>query len=220
MMKGETQEFQTGCATWDYVSKETFERFTQFAYTGDYSIPKMEKRNRVAMQREAVTDDSSPSTSNRIRRWDEAEADPNLVVEQPEPEPFDWNDFAGKKDTKKKGKSADLRPYWMVEPPAPTADADLEQGTVPITKRDKYPERYSHAHSDDFQSLTFPLLAPRNNHDKTCEPAEHFDPDQSFTEVFLSHASLYVLGDFKPRNPYYQPHCSTCPLPQPVHIYI
>jgi hypothetical protein len=31
------------------VSKGTFERFTQFAYTGDYSIPKMEKRNRVAM---------------------------------------------------------------------------------------------------------------------------------------------------------------------------
>jgi hypothetical protein len=26
---------------------------------------------------------------------------------------------------------------------------------------------------------------------------EHFDPDQSYTEVFLSHASLYVLGDFK-----------------------
>jgi hypothetical protein len=85
----------------------------------------------------------------------------------------------------------------MVESPAPTTDADLEQGTVPITKRDKYPELYSHAHSDDFQSLTFPLLAPRNNHDKTCEPAEHFNPNQSYTEVLLSHASLYVLGVFK-----------------------
>jgi hypothetical protein len=41
------------------------------------------------------------------------------------------------------------------------------------------------------------LLAPRNNHDKTCEPAEYFDLDQSCTEVLLSHASLYILGDFK-----------------------
>lgn len=85
----------------------------------------------------------------------------------------------------------------MDEPPALMTDADLEQGTVLITKRDKYPERHSHAHSDNFQSLTFPLLAPRNNHDKTCEPAKHFDPDQSYTEVFLSHTKLYVLGDFK-----------------------
>jgi hypothetical protein len=71
------------------------------------------------------------------------------------------------------------------------------RGIVPITKRDKYPEHHSRVHSDDFQSLTFPLLAPRNNHDKTCEPAEQFDPDQSYTEAFLSHASLYILGDLQ-----------------------
>jgi hypothetical protein len=50
---------------------------------------------------------------------------------------------------------------------------------------------------DDFQSLTFPLLVPRNNHDKTCEPAEQFDPDQSYTEAFLNHTSLYILGDLQ-----------------------
>ena len=193
MMKGETAESQTGCARWDYVSKETFERFTQFAYTGDYSIPKMEKRNRIAMQKGVVPDNSLSS-----KRWDKAEADPDLVVEQLEPEPASfWGQFASKEDKKKKGKLADLRPSWIVESPAPMTDADLEQGTVPITKRDKYPERHSHVHSDDFQSLTFPLLTSRNNHDKTCEPADHFDPDQSYTKVLLSHASLYVLGDFK-----------------------
>jgi len=85
----------------------------------------------------------------------------------------------------------------MVESPAPMTNTDLEQRTVPITKRNKYPERHSHIHSDDFQSLTFPLLASHNNHNKTCDPTDHFDPDQSYTEVLLSHASLYVLGDFK-----------------------
>jgi hypothetical protein len=162
------------------VSKETFERFAQFAYIGDYSIPKMEKRNRVALQKEAVTDDSSSDSHHRL---DEVKGE---TVD--EPEPAVRHISTSKKDKKKKAKSADLRLSWMVESPAPTTDADLVRGIVPITKRDKYPEHHSRVHSDDFQSLTFPLLAPRNNHDKTCEPAEQFDPDQSYTEAFLSHA--------------------------------
>ena len=36
---------QVGNATWKDVSKETFERFVQFAYTGNYSIPATEKRS-------------------------------------------------------------------------------------------------------------------------------------------------------------------------------
>lgn len=62
----------------------------------------MEKRNRFTIQKETVTDNSSPSTSNRRHRWDEVEADPILVIEQPEPEPFDWSGFTSKKDKKKR----------------------------------------------------------------------------------------------------------------------
>jgi hypothetical protein len=188
-MKGGMAESQAGCTIWADVSKETFERFAQFAYTGDYSIPKMEKRNRVALQKEAVTDDSSSDSHHRL---DEVKGE---TVD--EPEPVVRHISTSKKDKKKRAKSADLRLSWMVESRAPTTDADLERGIVPITKQDKYPEHHSRVHSDDFQSLTFPLLAPRNNHDKTCEPAEQFDPDQSYTEAFLSHASLYILGDLQ-----------------------
>jgi hypothetical protein len=145
---------------------------------------KMEKRNRIAVQKEAVMDDSSSSSLRRLRkRWDEAEADKVDNAEpaddwdidlkgsgEPEPEAV-HNILTSKKDKKKMTKSVKLIPSWMVESPAPTTDADLEQGTVPITKRDKYPERHSRVHSDDFQSLSFPLLAPCNSHDKTCEPA-------------------------------------------------
>jgi hypothetical protein len=45
-------ESQAGCTIWGDVSKETFERFAQFAYTGDYSIPEMEKRNVIERFRE------------------------------------------------------------------------------------------------------------------------------------------------------------------------
>jgi hypothetical protein len=37
----------------------------------------------------------------------------------------------------------------MVESPAIT-DTDLEQGAIPITKRDKYLESYSRIYLDDF----------------------------------------------------------------------
>jgi hypothetical protein len=193
MMKGEMGESQAGCTIWADVSKETFERFTQFAYTGDYSIPKLEKRNKVVLQKEAVTDDSlSDSFHGLMKRLDEAKAE---TVD--EPEPADDLNIDLKRSKKKAKSAADLRPSWMVKSPAPMTDADLERGTIPITKRDKYPARHLRVHSDDFKSLNFPLLAPRNNHDKMCEPAEHFDPDQSYTEAFLSHASLYILGDLQ-----------------------
>lgn len=48
--KGEMAESQAGCIIWADVSKEKFERFTEFAYTDDYLIPKLEKRNRFAIE--------------------------------------------------------------------------------------------------------------------------------------------------------------------------
>jgi len=53
MIKGSLSEAQAGCTTWKEVSKETFERFVQFAYTGDYSIPDW---NKFAESQEADTD--------------------------------------------------------------------------------------------------------------------------------------------------------------------
>jgi hypothetical protein len=224
MMKGGMAESQAGCTIWGDVSKETFERFTQFAYTGDYSIPKMEKRNRVAMPEEAVTDDSSSDSLHRLRKArSKAREDPDLVVEEQEPElANDWDinlKGSSKKYQKVKGKSRNPFSYFPDESSAPPTDLDPEQetsppitrvispitrGTSPITRVTspttrgyKYPKPHWRLYSDDFQSLTFQLLAPRNNHDKTCEPAEHFDPNQSYTEVFLSHASLYILGDLQ-----------------------
>lgn len=156
LMKGLWSDSQAGSAAWDDVSKETFERFAQFAYTGDYSVPMTEKSNRNPKKQKAVTNGSSLSTSNGIVSWEGPDA--YLSYED---ESFEVNriDVPAKKHKKKKGRIA------------------VPEGT--------------------FESLSFPLLALRNNHSDTCEPAEHFDQDHSYSNVFLSHASLYVLGDFQ-----------------------
>ena len=160
------------------------------------------------MQKEVVTDKSSPSILHSLRiKQGKTKANPDLVVKaleklelklslvkeevpgpasnqgvnpiesiEPEPE-ASYSYYTSKKDKKKKGKSANLTPSQIIKSLALTTDADFKQGTALITKRDKYLESHSRVHSNDFQSLNFPLLAPRNNYNKTCELVKHFDPD-------------------------------------------
>jgi hypothetical protein len=59
LTQGDSPEAEAGHATWKDVSKDTFERFSQFAYTGDYSIPKTEKRNTEGV----LTPPSSPAAT-------------------------------------------------------------------------------------------------------------------------------------------------------------
>jgi hypothetical protein len=53
----------------------------------------------------------------------------------------------------------------------------------------------------DFHSLSFPLLAPRNNHKVVCKPTEYFDRCHSYSGVFLCHASLWAVADYRLINP-------------------
>jgi len=49
----------------------------------------------------------------------------------------------------------------------------------------------------DFQSLQYPLITVRNRYENTCEPDKSFLTKRSYSNVFLAHASLYVLGDYQ-----------------------
>jgi len=42
LVSGFLEEAQTGSATWEEVDEDTFARFAQFAYTGDYPPPSCE----------------------------------------------------------------------------------------------------------------------------------------------------------------------------------
>jgi hypothetical protein len=263
LTKGSASEARAGCATWKDVNKETFERFVQFAYTGDYSIPKTEKRNTAVKLEKAEISvpahPSSPSCPNGIRRRnnshepDEASAvephdrsvpvfDNGLrresVSEKCDDDPgsiLTYSSTPSKKSKKKKKAKAVIKPSLPepepepepaepelaepepelepepepepepvelepveLEPAEPEPElAEPEPEPTPFARREKYPEQLSHMLAADFCSLSYPLLAPRDNYDGTCEPAANFDKDQSYSSVLLSHASLYVLGDFQ-----------------------
>ncbi|KUJ06136.1 uncharacterized protein LY89DRAFT_692670 [Mollisia scopiformis] len=217
-MKGGLSEAQVGCTIWKDVSKETFELFVQFAYTGDYSIPKTEKRNTAVMlermERNSLTDQASRSTSSGIRTWNKAEElnevldieETKEYIEEPvvdeeekvEEAPFDDDRRMfrkGKKDKKMKGKGVAKSSFgWNRE----AEPSDRKSSPVVRTTREKYPEPPSpRLLAADFPFLSYPLLAPRNNYDSTCEPVEQFAPDQIYSNVLLAHASLYILGDYQ-----------------------
>ena len=85
-----------------------------------------------------------------------------------------------------------------LQPPEPERSiarpADLQQAPLIGDEEANNP---SHVLVTDFTSLEYPLVAPRNNYESTCEPVTIFEKDHSYSNVFLSHASLYALGDIQ-----------------------
>ena len=73
MIKGRLSEAQAGCTIWKDVSKESFERLAQVAYTGDYSIPNTRRRNRVTelekVGRDALVCGTSFGTSDELKDY-------------------------------------------------------------------------------------------------------------------------------------------------------
>jgi len=203
LVKGDLSEAQAGCTIWKDTSKETFERFVQVAYTGDYSIPNTREWNQVAESENLRTEALDHRTLLVSEGFEESQP-----KEQKPPEEYDSNEEMlmilerNKKEKKKKSKKTDVNSVgwgsaWS-RPVADVAPEQLPESTLAFQAgRDKYPRSRSPTKfTTSFRSLQYPLLTPRNIHLHTCEPAGHFEPDRSYSDVFLAHASLYVLGDF------------------------
>lgn len=150
-------ESQAGATTWDQVSKETFEMFAQFAYTGDYTIPTMEKRDH-----EGASGAKVGVSSGEVEQIDRPVLVEDAFPDEPVQSPLDR---VPRKGRKKK-----------------MADASQAYGTVMSMSK------------ANFQSLAFDGGTPRDHYRGRCEPDTEFFPDQSYSKVFVGHASLYLLG--------------------------
>lgn len=78
-------------------------------------------------------------------------------------------------------KEAELQPVESQSRPAPVAEQEQPLEEPVLT-----------AH---LPSLSYPLLASRDNYEGPCEPATNFEKDHSYSNFLLSHPSLFVLGD-------------------------
>lgn len=222
LTKGASSRAQDGSAIWKDVSKETFERFSQFAYTGDYSIPQTRERNTTVTPPYSPLPNGPNGThkggsihesigTSTIETHDGSS--PVFEKEQRRESVFEKTDdesktpLSKKQKKKKKAKAATKEPVpepieseptevHPTEPEMPPEENIPEPPSAPLPEEDESPEQQvSHVLVADFQSLEYPLIASRNNYDGTCEPSMDFEKDHSYSNVFLSHAALYALGD-------------------------
>lgn len=140
LTKGELSEAQAARTTWKDVSKETFERFVQFAYTGDYSIPDTREWDAKPQNEETDTAGfASLGTSTALEGGVEKEEGYDSLEELRN----------RKKINPKRAKGA-----------AAAALASWGSFSEPVV-----------APEDDFPSLPYPLLEPRDIYRPSCEPS-------------------------------------------------
>ena len=177
---GKFSESTAGCTAWKDVNKETFERFIQFAYTGDYSIPgpgiRVKKTLNIPSGSSGPytnsSEDEAPMEEIPAPDYPEepVEAEEPTVeeptMEEPVVEEEDFWRFSTSKKGKKKRKTVENHSTWNAPP-----------------------------FTDNFRRLEYQLRAPRNTYADDCEPSRIFNNSFSYSNVFLSHAALYVLGD-------------------------
>lgn len=210
---------------WPDVNKRTFERLAQFAYTGDYTVPKPLRVVSAVNEQEALENEPSSGTLNgghTVEEGDKPPAeDPPVEEAPPAPaaeyveevasEPADgWRSSAAAKESVPEepvfnGQAVAADPgdewgSWLSELPKkkPKKKGRLGLKTFPVEPEpEPVPKPEPVPPPIDFPSLDLPLLAPRDNHREGCDPSQSFNPSRSYTNVFLCHALLWSLADLQ-----------------------
>ncbi|PVH80537.1 hypothetical protein DL98DRAFT_627714 [Cadophora sp. DSE1049] len=152
LMRSGLSESEAGHATWEDVSKDTFVRFAQFAYNGDYSVPVLV----MPVTQWPQTPQSDPEED--LKKVEDTNCG---VIEERDLADDGWGGFGTRRSTFKKSKK-------------------------------KLPRVM-----DGWSSAPLPLIASRNNYQETCEPSNAFEPWMDHSALFISHASLWILGDYR-----------------------
>ncbi|KAL5345709.1 hypothetical protein ACLOAV_009463 [Pseudogymnoascus australis] len=202
MVKGDCAVIETA---WPAVSRRTFERLVQFAYTGDYTIPKPPRRRVAVNEEEAVENETSSNTLNEVHAVEESgglPVDDVPTVEAPVEEYIEpaaanpthrwdggWGEVTKPAPDEPVEEIAESIASWGYH--RPTTKKKKKGHIVPIPP----PEPEPAPEQTGFASLTFDLLAPRDNYKDTCEPSEHFIAERNYFKLFLSHAKLWAVAD-------------------------
>ncbi|KAH7403908.1 hypothetical protein BKA64DRAFT_573398, partial [Cadophora sp. MPI-SDFR-AT-0126] len=184
-------EAQVGSVRWKDVSKATFERFVQFAYTGNYSIPETEKRSAVKEENGSILNYPMPVKKHKKKKPSKA------AIERSERESKEAALKAEKEAVLEPDPLPETKPELETKPEetqeTETQLPETSPKAIPPNGEDKPSDQYKL--TANFKSLSYPVLASLDNYEGTCEPSSVFEKDHSYSNVFLSHASLYRLGD-------------------------
>ncbi|RFU33844.1 hypothetical protein B7463_g2468, partial [Scytalidium lignicola] len=165
LINGSMAEASDGKAIFDDIEEDTFTRFCQFAYTGDYTTPDFTHIPTIDLPNisppVAISYDAST-----MDREDDRFIEPELM---PEPEPV------------------------PVPMPVPVGSLGLES-TPKKAKKPKKPSKRSLLRQSLLDQL-YDIETFRTNLAAQCEVRQNSDPTEDYTTVFLGHAQLYVFAE-------------------------
>jgi hypothetical protein len=173
---GQFSESQAGATMWPDVGKETFERFVQFAYNCDYTVPKpvIRKIDPDSVPASSQTSESDPTDAQIPHPLGNLPPSPAVEITPYTTTPdMDWENWGVSLKSKKQRKKR----------------AENEKEVFEIKARGSGPML-----AENFHALSYPLLAPRNR-SVACDLSLPFSENLDYSNILLCHATLYVFGD-------------------------
>ncbi|KAH7420151.1 hypothetical protein BKA64DRAFT_690569 [Cadophora sp. MPI-SDFR-AT-0126] len=195
LMRSGLEESEAGHATWEDVSKDTFVRFAQFAYTGDYSVP--------ALVLPVIEHDPPPDVVEEpVAEEEPVAAEEEPVAAEAEPVAEEAEPVAEEEPVVEESGLWEA-PFDMPRDPGEVVEAvEVVDGdswgfgsrrtAVKKSKKKNLPRVI-----DGWSSVPLPLNVTRNNYAGTCDPSDSFEPWFDYSASFVSHASLWILGDYR-----------------------
>ncbi|KFY05942.1 hypothetical protein V492_08224, partial [Pseudogymnoascus sp. VKM F-4246] len=101
-----------------------------------------------------------------------------------------WSQATWMQSKKKKKKGRTVFTLVDSEPEA-APEPEPELNAEPVEE----PAAEPAAEPAGFDSLSFPLVAPRDNYKDSCDPPDRFNAFLNYSNVFLCHASLWAIAD-------------------------
>ena len=191
-------EAQTGFAVIEDVDEGTFVRFIQWAYNGYYDAAEYELDLEPPKSHNSKKDETNGAAKKPAKDLFGLPRDDDAVRVAEEPQEAE----------------PAISPVWYSEPaPAPEPLAEPDQGgwgafgsarkSSKRSKKDSFSVSFSHAQTSIMRSPGQDLKesfikrreAVRKHSISLPQPRENQAPNEDYTEVFLSHAHLYVFAD-------------------------
>ena len=172
LINGKMKEAHDGCACIEDVDVETFARFLEYCYTGDYAAAE----HAIVLDAASIQQATTAAASDTALASQQGESNGfGGGFQEAELDPFDMFSYAGKKAKRKKA----MAYGW--EEPIPEAQ------TVPCAPlQQKAWQKFKNLSWEaPPQVPKLPTYQARAN-EEACE---------DYTDVFLSHARLYVFAD-------------------------
>ena len=182
-------EAKEKCAFLEDVDEGIFVRFTEYAYTGDYSVPDPDiilTSSDVGVPNGVEdTDNKTRASASLARLTIESDAPP--AAPEPAGPEDDWGSFglSSKKDKKGKGKKGNAWREDLAEP-EPPLEIEEPRETKSIQLWSAFVEK---AHV---------------RHHPSWEPRQNEEAFEDYTQVLLCHARLYVFSDLYQIEPLQQ----------------